>query len=146
MNFMIYWDGDLLRELLNHKWLGRPLGVGIGNIEKWDYKNNTLVTLLDATGTYSCNYTKGTPMLQADIFGDWREEVIWRTEDNQKMRIYTTTIPTNYRIYTLMHDPQYRLAVAWQVCAYNQPPHPGFFLGDGMKLPAPAPDIRTTAK
>jgi len=146
VNFAIYWDGDLLRELLDHKWLGPSVGAGVGEIDKWDYQDQKLVPLLIASGTYSCNYTKGTPMLQADLLGDWREEVIWRTKDNRKMRIYTTTIPTNYRIYTLMHDPQYRLAVAWQVCAYNQPPHPGFFLGHDMKLPAPTPDIRTAPK
>jgi hypothetical protein len=39
-----------------------------------------------------------------------------------------------------MHDPQYRLAIAWQNVAYNQPPHPGYFLGDGMRR-APTPDI-----
>ena len=84
--------------------------------------------------------TRFTPALSADILGDWREEVIWRTTDNKELRIYTTTIPTEHRLYTLMHDPQYRLAIAWQNVAYNQPPHPGFFLGDGMK-PAPRPNI-----
>jgi len=141
MNFMIYWDGDLLRELLDHNWLGDPPGAGTGKIDKWDYQNGTLVNLLTAAGTYSNNYTKGNPVLQADIFGDWREEAIWRSSDNRYIRIYTTAIPTEYRMYTLMHDPQYRLAVAWQVCGYNQPPHPGFFLGDGM-APAPIPFIQ----
>ena len=63
-----------------------------------------------------------------------------RTEDNKAIRIYSTTIPTKHRIYTLMHDPQYRLAIAWQNVAYNQPPHPSFFLGEGMKTP-PRPNI-----
>jgi len=142
MNFMIWWDDDLLREMLDHNWLGDPLRTGVGRIDKWNYNTSTLTTLLTATGTYSCNDTKGTPILQADILGDWREEVIWRTQDNRNMRIYTTIIPTQLRIYTLMHDPQYRLAIAWQVCGYNQPPHPGFYLGDGMNWPAPAPDIK----
>jgi len=73
--------------------------------------------------------------LSADILGDWREEVILRTVDNIELRIFTTTIPATNRMTTLMHDPQYRLAVAWQNSAYNQPPHPGFYLGEGMKTP-----------
>jgi autotransporter-associated beta strand protein len=136
INFMIWWDGDLLREFLDHNWLGNPPGTGIGTISKYD--GNDDVNLLTATGTYSTNYTKGNPCLSADILGDWREEVIWRTSDDRNLRIFTTTIPTTHRIYTLMHDPQYRLAIAWQNNAYNQPPHPGFYLGDGMdSLPPP---------
>ena len=73
-------------------------------------------------------------------FGDWREEVIWRTSDNLNLRIYTTTIPATNRIYTLMHDPQYRLAIAWQNVGYNQPPHLGYYIGPGMaKSPLPEP-------
>jgi rhamnogalacturonan endolyase len=90
--------------------------------------------LVDAEST-SNNGTKGTPVLSADILGDWREEVIWRTRDNQTLRIYTTSIPTTYRFRTLMHDPIYRLGVAWQNTAYNQPPHTGFYLGEGMAAP-----------
>ena len=78
------------------------------------------------------------PRLSADILGDWREEVIWRESANDALRIYTTTIPTTHRFYTLMHDRQYRSAIAWQNTAYNQPPHPGFFLGDGMAAAAGA--------
>jgi len=79
-------------------------------------------------------------VLSADIIGDWREEVIWRTPDNKELRIYTTTIPTTNRFRTLMHDPQYRLSIAWQNVGYNQPPHPSFYLGSGMKAP-PKPNI-----
>jgi rhamnogalacturonan endolyase len=68
-------------------------------------------------------------VLSADILGDWREEVIWRSADNTELRIFTTTIPTEHRLPTLMHDRTYRLAVAWQNVGYNQPPHPGFYLG-----------------
>ena len=68
--------------------------------------------------------------------------MIFRTTDNKALRIYTTTIPTAHRITTLMHDPQYRLSIAWQNVAYNQPPHPSFFLGEGMKTP-PRPNIVT---
>jgi rhamnogalacturonan endolyase len=112
-NFLIWWDGDLSRELLD------------GNhIDK--YKTGRIFT---ADGCVSNNGTKSTPALSADIIGDWREELILRTADNQSLRIYTTTIPTQYRIPTLMHDPQYRLSIAWQNVGYNQPPHTSFYLG-----------------
>jgi rhamnogalacturonan endolyase len=128
-NFAVWWDGDLLRELLN------------GNtISKWDWLTETTNPLFTAADCSSNNGTKSTPALSADILGDWREEVILRTTDNKELRIYSTTLPTEYRLHTLMHDPQYRLAIAWQNVAYNQPPHPGFFLGADMK-PAPRPNI-----
>ncbi|WP_339170305.1 rhamnogalacturonan lyase [Paenibacillus sp. FSL R5-0341] len=129
-NFGIWWDGDLLRELLDSN-----------RIDKWNYANNTTMNLLTASGVSSNNGTKSTPNLQADLFGDWREEVVWRTNDSSALRIYTTTAVTDKRIYTLMHDPVYRLGVAWQNVAYNQPPHTGFYLGEGMNTP-PVPNIR----
>lgn len=138
-NFAIWWDGDLLRELLDHDYC-EETGIGVGKIDKWDYENGRLVNILTADGTRSNNGTKGNPCLQADIFGDWREEVIWRTDDSTALRIYTTTDLTDHRIYTLMHDPNYRLAIAWQNVAYNQPPHPGFFLGHNMEKP-PVPEF-----
>jgi rhamnogalacturonan endolyase len=124
INFLIWWDGDLTRELLD------------GNhIDK--YKTGRIFT---AEGCVSNNGSKSTPALSADLFGDWREEVIFRTSDNQNLRIYTTTIPSKHRIYTLMHDPQYRLDVASQNVAYNQPPHTSFLLGTDMKK-VPPPKI-----
>jgi len=90
----------------------------------------------------SNNGTKSTPALSADLFGDWREEVVWRSADNKELRIYTTVAPTKYRFYTFMHDPQYRLSIAWQNVAYNQPPHTSFFIGEGMNKP-PKPAITT---
>lgn len=132
-NFVLWWDGDLLRELLD------------GNrIDKWDPATETTVNLLTAQGCIANNGTKATPCLQADLFGDWREEVVWRSEDDRELRIYTTTLPTVHRLPTLMHDPVYRLGVAWQNVAYNQPPHPGFFLGEGMEAP-PRPWIVVAA-
>ena len=94
---------------------------------------------LFSAGDFGCasnNGSKSNPCLCADIFGDWREEIIARTRDNRELRIFTTTIPTKYRLTTLMHDPVYRLGVAWQNVSYNQPAHPGFYLGEGMTLPA----------
>lgn len=121
-NFAIWWDADLLRELLDKT-----------SISKWDSENRRTLQLFEAEGAASNNGTKATPCLTADLLGDWREEVIWRSADNRELRIYTTTIPAENRMVTLMHDPQYRLSVAWQNVAYNQPPHPSFFLGAGMK-------------
>ena len=134
INYAIWWDGDLSRELLDHNF-DSVAGAGVGRIDKWDYENGVAVPILRADGTYSNNYTKGTPALQADLLGDWREEVIWRAQDSSELRIYATTDPTQHKLRTLMHDPVYRLAIAWQNVAYNQPPHPSFFLGTGMTSP-----------
>jgi rhamnogalacturonan endolyase len=123
-NFAVWWDGDLLRELLDGT-----------RVSKWDWTRGTLTNLFTAEGCVANNGSKGNPCLSADLLGDWREEVIWRSRDNRELRLYTTTWPTRHRLPCLMQDPQYRLAVAWQNVGYNQPPHPGFFLGDGMKPP-----------
>lgn len=130
-NFGVWWDGDLLREQLNNTM-----------IDKWNYASNNSSRLLTAYnfGAASNNGTKATPGLSADILGDWREEVIWRHENNSQLLIFTTNTPTTHKLRTLMHDMQYRVAIAWQNVAYNQPPHPSFFLGDGMATP-PAPDL-----
>lgn len=128
-NFAIWWDGDLQRELFDHEW-NNSTAKGIPLIYKWDYQNKKLNEIFRATGTLTNNHTKGNPALQADILGDWREEILLRSEDSSEYRLYTTTIPTAYRIPTLMQDPVYRLGVAWQNVAYNQPPHTGFYLGE----------------
>jgi rhamnogalacturonan endolyase len=128
-NFAIWWDGDLLRELLNSN-----------VITKWNWEKGTMDTVFTAEGCVSNNGSKSTPVLSADILGDWREEVIERTADNQELRIYTTVVPTEHRIYTLMHDPQYRESIALQNVGYNQPPWTSFFLGYDMKAP-PKPNI-----
>ena len=126
-NFLVWWDSDTVRELLDSN-----------HIDKYGTSADT--RLLTADGTSSNNGTKSTPALSGDIFGDWREEVVWRTSDNTALRIYTTTNVATNRIYTLLHDPQYRVAIAWQNTGYNQPPHPGFFIGNGMSTP-PTPNI-----
>jgi rhamnogalacturonan endolyase len=126
-NFLVWWDTDTVRELLD------------GNhVDKYGTSGDT--RLLTADGTSSNNGTKSTPALSGDIFGDWREEVVLRTSSNNALRIYTTTSVATNRIYTLLHDPQYRVAIAWQNTAYNQPPHPGFFIGANMPAP-PTPNI-----
>ncbi len=125
VNFRIYWDGDLQDELLDRTF-----------IDDWDYINHKPVRLLDASeyGGASINGTKATPVISADILGDWREEVIFRGSDNVSLLLFTTTMPTDYRMKTLMHDPVYRLGIAWQNVVYNQPPHPGYYIGDGIPL------------
>ncbi|MEN8905481.1 MAG: rhamnogalacturonan lyase [Clostridiales bacterium] len=138
-NSAIWWDGDLLRELQDHNF-NSTTGLGVPTIDKWDYVNKELVNMETFTGTYTNNWSKGNSCLQADLFGDWREEIALRSEDSTELLIYTTTDLTSEKIYTLMHDPVYRTSVAWQNSAYNQPPHTGFFLGDGMKK-APMPKI-----
>ncbi|MET0464387.1 MAG: rhamnogalacturonan lyase [Chitinophagaceae bacterium] len=130
-NMGIFWDGDVLSEILNGT-----------HVDKWNYKEAKTVKLLDAAD-FQCvsnNGTKSNPVLSADILGDWREEVIYRSSDNKELRIFSTSIPTDKKFYTLMHDPQYRLSIAWQNVAYNQPPHTSFYFGQGMKNP-PVPFI-----
>jgi rhamnogalacturonan endolyase len=129
-NFAVWWDGDLLRELLDRN-----------VISKWNWAEGTETRLLVAEGCAANNGTKATPALCADLLGDWREEVLWRTTDNRELRIYTTTLPAEHRLPTLMHDPQYRLSVAGQNVGYNQPTQPGFHLGAAMK-PPPRPRIQ----
>ncbi len=131
MNFTCWWDADLTREILDGT-----------TISKWNPGVNNTTTLLSPAGLASNNSTKSTPCLSTDLFGDWREEVIWRTADNLNLRIYTTTTVATNRLVTLMHDPAYRLAIAWQNVGYNQPPHPGYYLGPGM-FPPPLPPIST---
>ena len=126
-DFRVYWDGDLQDELLDGTRLDK-------------YGKGRLVSFYKM-GANSINGTKATPCLSADILGDWREEILFRSADNNSLMLFTTTIPTTERLYTLMHDPQYRLSIAWQNVAYNQPPHLSFFLGDGVAK-APVPKIR----
>ena len=129
MNFRIYWDGDLLEECFNNTEVTKP-GKG------------TIATFL---GAYSNNGTKATPCYQGDIFGDWREEVIERTADNN-IRIYTTNEPTKWRNYSLWYDHQYRNGMVWQPCGYNQPPHVSYFLGELEGITIAPPPLTTTGR
>ena len=141
VNFGIWWTGDELRELLDHDFDREEAWAGTGKIDRWDPEAGELETLRTFEGTRSNNYTKGNPCLQADLLGDWREEVVWRTEDSEALRVYATPHETHRRLTTLMHDPQYRTAIAWQNVAYNQPPHPSFFIGDGMADQPERPEV-----
>ncbi|KIS26015.1 alpha integrin [Arthrobacter sp. SPG23] len=134
-NFLAWWDGDLLREIVDHDY-DAATSVGVPTISKWNWETETSDRLLTATGARSNNTTKGNPSLQADLLGDWREELAFPSSDSTELRIYTTTSPTEVRLRTLMHDPMYRTGVARENVAYNQPPHPSFFIGEGMETPA----------
>ncbi|MBQ0019541.1 MAG: autotransporter-associated beta strand repeat-containing protein [Bacteroidales bacterium] len=129
-NMRIYWDGDLVSETFNGEKLNDSPGV-IAKYGSW-------TPIYTCAGSLTNNYTKATPCYQGDILGDWREEIIMRTPDNN-IRIYTTPTSTTYRIPTLWADHQYRNAMVWQMCGYNQPPHPSFFLGktDGITQAPP---------
>lgn len=137
-NFRIYWDGDLQDELLDGTG-STPCAMKIEHYNGSGF--DRLVTTDGKWGkyaTYTNNTTKANPCLVADILGDWREELLMRATTDDALILFSTTIPTTHRIYTLMHDPVYRAAVAWQNVAYNQPPHLGFYIGDGVdKLPVP---------
>ena len=119
INFAVWWDGDLLREMLDHE-----------RISKYDWTKQQSVPLkvFSPDGRFN-NGSKSNPCLSADLLGDWREEVIVRTADSRELRIYTTTHPTSHRIPCLMEDIPYRLSVATENVGYNQPPETGFYLG-----------------
>ena len=117
MNFGIWWDGDLLRELLDRS-----------AVTKYDWERHEIKEIMRFDGQFN-NGTKSNPCLSADILGDWREEVITRNRENTELRIYVSTIPTPYRLNCLMQDVPYRLSVAYQNVGYNQPSEPGYYLG-----------------
>jgi hypothetical protein len=131
VNFRIYWDGDLQDELLDGT-----------KLDKWTGNGTTrLYTMYNYSNAKEINGTKATPCLQADLFGDWREELIYyNSATSSDLVVFTSTIPTTNRLYTLMHDPQYRESVAWQNVAYNQPPYLSFYIGDGLTN-VPKPNI-----
>ena len=144
INFRIYWDGDLYDELIGNsvnkgaagetpipyyqyyvaKWTGHNverIKINGKDFSEWGYST-------------SCNGTKATPCLQADLFGDWREEIIlYDGSDNAHLNVFSTNLPTQYRVVTPMHDHIYRMCVAWQNVGYNQPPHLGYYLPDSIK-------------
>ena len=117
-NSAVWWDGDLLREMLDHN-----------RVSKYDWQTGRMQLLKEFDGCQFNNGTKSNPCLSADILGDWREEVLVRTTDSDELRLYVSPIPTDYRINCLMEDIPYRIGVATENVAYNQPPHTGFYLG-----------------
>ncbi len=140
VNFRIYWDGSCADQLFDGSH-GSGADHSEPYIQKWNGSSFTnVLSFYSSTYNYaqSCNYTKATPCLQADIIGDWREElVMWNKKDSSQVMLYTTWTPTNYAVPTLMHDHVYRMGISWQNTAYNQPPHLGYYLPDYIegKLP-----------
>ena len=120
-NMAVWWDGDLLREMLDRNM-----------IIKYDWENKKFVPLVKFTGTLFNNGTKSNPCLQGDMIGDWREEVLVRSEDNTSLRLYVSTIPTEYRFHTFLEEPIYRISIATQNVGYNQPTQPGFYFGPDL--------------
>ena len=118
VNFGIWWDGDLLRELLDR-----------ATVTKYNWQEKSIDTVQQFEGVVFNNGTKSNPGLAADILGDWREEVIARDRESTELRIYVSTIPTDYRINCLMQDIPYRLSVATQNVGYNQPSETGCYIG-----------------
>lgn len=142
INFRAYWDGDLYDELLD------VAGSGNGAIiDKWNGNGATrLFSVYNVNNSVAINGTKAVPNLSADLFGDFREEIIYLNKSNPgQINLFTTTIPSRHRVYTLMHDPHYRVSVAWQNVAYNQPPHLGYFLPDAVKKGITPPDVYLVA-
>ena len=121
-NMAVWWDGDLLRELLDRN-----------TVSKYNWKKGVCERIAIFEGALSNNGTKATPCLQGDIVGDWREEVLLRTADNTALRLYVSTIPTDYRFHTFLEDPVYRISIATQNVAYNQPTQPGFYFGPDLQ-------------
>jgi len=117
VNFGIWWDGDLLRELLDHE-----------RVSKYNWMEKSIDEIVHFDGVFN-NGTKSNPCLAADLLGDWREEVIVRNRENTELRIYVSPIPTDYRMNCLMQDIPYRISVATQNVGYNQPSEPGYYLG-----------------
>ncbi|SHH54704.1 rhamnogalacturonan lyase family protein [Wenyingzhuangia marina] len=130
-NFGIWWDGDVQREILDKTVIGKWNGSG----------TDRMATLYNIEPISDNNGSKSNPCLMADILGDWREEVIYRRTDNTGMVVFVSPYSTTQRMYTLMHDPNYRSAIAWQNNTYNQPPNLGFYFGGGMSTP-PNPNIQ----
>ena len=132
VNFRIYWDGDVQDELLDGQKSSTEL-FAHGRIFKYsdsEKKFNMILNAADYGPNLMCNYTKSSPNIQCDLFGDWREEVAFHYEDDNEtyLGIYSTNIASDYAIPTLMHDHTYRMGICWQNTAYNQPPHLGYNL------------------
>ena len=142
MNYRVYWDGDLLEETFNYNGWDTGSNKEKGNPRVYKYGKGAIFSFADSK---TCNGTKGTPCFQGDILGDWREEYILRTDDGN-LRVFTTTDETPWRIYTLWHDHQYRNAMFWQMCGYNQTPHPSFFLGEKEGITSAPPAVTMTGR
>ena len=139
VNFRIYWDGSNVDQLFDGSYqYGDDLWAQTSHAEPFIQKYNgngfsNVINFYASSYNFpqTANYTKAAPCLQADLLGDWREELIlWNKRDSSQVMLFTTWTPTNYMVPTLMHDHTYRMGIAWQNTAYNQPPHLGYYLPD----------------
>lgn len=124
-NASIRWAADLTTQILDGADYMHERQTGVIN-------DNTHGVMLKPEGTLTNNSTKGNPCLVADIFGDFREELLLRTADSSAIRIYTNTEITGHKLFTLMHDIMYRTGVAWQNNCYNQPCYTKFYYAGDM--------------
>nr|WP_204498475.1 rhamnogalacturonan lyase [Aquibacillus albus] len=132
-NMSIKWSADMTTQIINGSREQTP------TIDDWQKG-----TILTANGTRTNNWTKGNPDLVADVFGDWREEMLVRTVDSSAIRIYLSTEVTDRKLYTLMHDPQYRVEVARQNTSYNQPSYTSFYFASDIDwTDVPVPNLWT---
>jgi hypothetical protein len=123
-NMSIRWSGDLTTQIVH--------GAATDVIETTTIRDYQDGVVLDAAGTLTNNWSKGNPGLVADVLGDWREELLVRTTDSSAIRVFLSTEVTDHKLFTLMHDPQYRVGVANQQTTYNQPQYPSFYMGSDM--------------
>ncbi|MFV0289559.1 MAG: rhamnogalacturonan lyase [Mangrovibacterium sp.] len=121
VNMACWWDGDLLREMLDKT-----------SISKYDFTNKSMQTIMEAHGCKANNSSKANPCLQGDLIGDWREEILFRTSDNEQLNLYISTDQTNYKFHTFLSDPVYRISLATQNVGYNQPTQTGFYFGSDL--------------
>jgi rhamnogalacturonan endolyase len=121
INYRIYWDGDLLDEYHDRS-----------HVDKWNSTTQTwdrqMTFYSYGGGASTINGSKYNPNLQCDLYGDWREEAVYWTKQDADyyLNIYTTTMESSYKLPWLRDDHVYDMAIAWQNCGYNQPPHLGY--------------------
>ena len=121
VNFAVWWDGDLTRELMDRT-----------HVQKYNPQTGGLDIIMEFEGCQTNNGSKSNPALSGDLFGDWREEVLLRSADNRELRLYVSTEPTQYRFHTFLQDPVYRTSIAMENICYNQPPETGFYFGEEL--------------
>ncbi|MCR5421363.1 MAG: rhamnogalacturonan lyase [Lachnospiraceae bacterium] len=125
-NQAIRWAGDLTTQVFDGAdYLDTGVRRGVIN----DPYHGVM---LSPKGTLVNNGTKGNPCLVADIFGDFREEVVLRLEDNSGFRIYVNTEITEHKLYTPMDDLMYRSSIAWQSNCYNQTGYTSYYYANDM--------------
>lgn len=141
-NFRIYWLGTPFDQTFDGRYDSNT-GKCSPRIRYYNTSSNSIkdfITFTSQGAPQTCNTTKATPCLQADLFGDWREEIImYKDEDDYSneyctLMIFSTPEPSNYKVTCLMQDHVYRMGIAWQNSSYNQPPHLGYSLAESLGI------------